>query len=255
MTVLEMLRLPLEQRLEMFGTQNLSKIKIDELGIKGYKGFSFFWEKTYPVAPVRSQGGTIDLSSNSFFLTPHLKIDFSMISYDDYRKLNQLMLSKNEFNVTFYDTVFSKTITEKMYFAPDQLPKLYTMARTLNGEKWTEIIGIRDYTIELIGTNNTFNDINITYQLNKPADASWGYGTSVEFTTKSNVSVGIGNDAIIKTDGENVSVVRDITFGNKYQLQYWTEKKDGTGFKYIDGDEYLIRNSMTLYAQWKAGAK
>ena len=62
--------------------------------------------------------------------------------------------SKNEFLVTAYNVITGGTQTCKMYFAPDQMPKLYAVARKLQGEKFVEVLGVRDYTIELIGTNN-----------------------------------------------------------------------------------------------------
>ena len=46
-----------------------------------YSAFSFLWEKTYVKSPVRSGNGTIgNLNSYATFLTPHLKIDFSLMS-------------------------------------------------------------------------------------------------------------------------------------------------------------------------------
>jgi uncharacterized repeat protein (TIGR02543 family) len=50
-----------------------------------------------------------------------------------------------------------------MYFAPDQMPKLYTRARKLQGEKFIEVLGIQDYTIELIGTNESMDKVEIRY--------------------------------------------------------------------------------------------
>jgi uncharacterized repeat protein (TIGR02543 family) len=50
-----------------------------------------------------------------------------------------------------------------MYFAPDQMPKLYAVARRLQGDKFVEVLGIQDYTIELIGTNADLDKISVIY--------------------------------------------------------------------------------------------
>jgi hypothetical protein len=52
-----------------------------------------------------------------------------------------------------------------MYFAPDQMPKLYAVARKLQGQsdKYIEVLGVQDYTIELIGTNASMDKVEIRY--------------------------------------------------------------------------------------------
>jgi hypothetical protein len=86
-------------------------------------------------------------------LTPHLKIDFSLISWQDFKRLRQQQLSKLYFNLTCYDTDFGEMITEEVYFHPATLPNFVTMARALSGEPWTELLGVKDFTVELVGTN------------------------------------------------------------------------------------------------------
>lgn len=163
-SIINILSKPLSQRKEIYGTTDIQKLIIDGNVFTGYKTFSSHWEKTYIEQPERSTSGVIDnLEDHATFTTFIVKVNFAMMSIDNYRRLYDLMLSKNEFLVTAYDVLTNETITQKMYFAPDQMPKLYAMARNLQGSKFVEVLGIQDYTIELIGTNADLEAINIIY--------------------------------------------------------------------------------------------
>lgn len=264
MTIVDLLKLPLEERLKINGTQHITSFTLDAETYTGYKGYSFFYELTLVAQPERSQGGVIDLSSNAYFITPHLRIDFSLISYDDFRRLRQQQLSKLTFNLTCWDTDNNRLLEgEEVYFHPDTLPNFQFMARRLNGEKWTEILGAKDYTIELVGTNRLVEQKEIVYFLNKPSDAEWNGDLEVVKNFPINTTVGVGENAFIwngtykgeETD-ENKVVERisRITFNDKYKFKWWAENPDGSGFKYIDGNEYFLRNNTVVYAIWEASA-
>lgn len=182
-TMYDILVKPLAERREQYEAKQIEYIEIDGNKFGGYKTFSSYWEKTYVKQPERSASGVIDnLNSYATFTTFHLKVNFAMMAIDDYRRLYGLMLDRNEFVVTAYDVVGNEPYTCKMYFAPDQMPKLYAMARRLNGEKFIEVLGIQDYTIELIGTNATLQKVDILFH-----DI---YGNLIANATKS-VSAGV----------------------------------------------------------------
>jgi hypothetical protein len=210
-------------------------------------------EKSYVKSPVRSGSGSIEnLDSYASFLTPHLKIDFSTVSIDTYRVLMKLLRSKNEFTVTCYDVVNDKDVTHKMYFSTEQMPKLWSIAKALNGDEWIELLGVEDFTVELIGTNTNFEKVTVTYNLNKPKNASW-YGdetASESIATNHTLTVGI----TMKDYKQEPHDVKTITFDNEYRFKYWCDSADGTGFKYVDGNEYMFYTNTTLYAIWEAGA-
>ena len=156
------------ERLTEYCSRDVQKIIIDGNVFTGYKTYSFFWEKTYVSEPVRSSGGVIsDLNSYATFITPHLQIKFSLMSMEDYRTLYGLILSKNEFLVTCYNPITNETTTNNMYFYPDSLPKLNMLARNVFNqgakEKWVELLGVQDYTIEMVGTNVDTEKIEVIY--------------------------------------------------------------------------------------------
>lgn len=174
LTIGEILRYSLEERkgsrFNVGGVDSegepigISVVKIDGNEFTDYKAFSFLREKSYVKSPERSGDGSItNLNSYATFVTPHLKIDFSLMSIDSYRRIMELLYSKNEFVVACYDVVKNEITTNKMYFATEEMPKLMAIARALNGEEWVELLGVQDYTVEMIGTNAELDMVDILY--------------------------------------------------------------------------------------------
>lgn len=239
-------------------SKHIDRVDIEGNVFKDYSAFSFIMEKTYLKSPVRSNTGSIkNLDSYAWFLTPHLQINFGLMSIDNYRTMMKLIRSKNEFQVTCYDVVDDKDVTHKMYFATEQMPKLFTIARALSGgECYVELLGVQDYTIELIGTNTGVDMLNIIYNLNVPSGATWNGNTSVKRELPKNLTQDVGA-AFTTKDADGKDVLNDaslITFGEQYKFLYWTETINGSGFRYINANEYMFTNDTTLYAQWSKGA-
>ena len=141
-------RLPIELREAYLNTQ-LDRIEIDGVVIQGYFEYSFLEEKSYAAQPVRAiTGEIVDIDGYDTFLTPRIIIKYSMMAIEDYRNLMTILndTTKNEHIVTCYDVVKNERVTHKMYFAPTQMPIIY--------QQYLMALGIQDFTIELIGTNN-----------------------------------------------------------------------------------------------------
>lgn len=146
--------------------KKISEVKIDGVVIRGYSAFSFVRKLTYIDSPVRSLDGTIgNLDSYPVFTTPQLQIDFSLLSIDSYRDIMNLIYTRREHLVECYDVVRDTRVVERMYFEPEEMPKLYTITRQLQGsvDNVIELIGIQDYTVTMIGTNNPTDNINVIY--------------------------------------------------------------------------------------------
>ena len=275
-SIREILSLTPEQRRNTYGVKgtfidsngktvarNIDKVTIDGNVFTDYGAFSFLREKSYVKSPVRSSSGAIDnLNSYATFITPHLKIDFGLMSIDSYRILMNLIYSKNEFTVTCYDVVNNKDTTNKMYFSTEEMPKLWTIVDALNGdENAIMLLGVQDYTVEMIGTNNEVETATITYKLNVPSNVDWFDDTEVSVEQPINLSLTVGDNAIIEVPDSTDSTkkvptrISTITFGDRYKFKHWAEKSDGTGFKYIDTDNYLFRTNTILYAIWGKSAE
>ena len=252
MNIRDIYRLSLQERREQYGTTNVQKVTIDGITFRGYKTFTFYWEKTYSEQPERSLSGVINnLNAVPFFVTPRLRINFSMMSIDDYRSLYNLILSRNEFTVTCYNVLTNKNITCKMYFEPDDFPTLYMVARQIQGdngvERWQEITGIRDYTITMNGTNASLDLVSIIYHSNPPSD------TGIADSAEGDNDITLNTDIILG----NSTSIPNLTFEDKYIFNGWNTKADGSGIPFVNGKVYQINDSnltnstsLILYAQW-----
>lgn len=230
---------------DVYGSEReIHKVVIDGNVFSGYKAFTFIWEKTFVKEPTRSSNGTIgNLNSYATFITPHLKINFAMISIDDYRRLYRLILQKNEFTVTCYDVISDSKITKKMYFAPDQFPTLYTVARKLaSGEKFIELTGVKDYTVELIGTNNELDLVSITYLPNYPE------GQTPPSANEGENDVYIGAEVII---GKSSTYPKNPPNGKIFS--HWV---GNDGLNYDNGSVVriteIMKEGLILTAQWQS---
>lgn len=231
-----------------YETTVLDQVEIDGNVIHGYMEYSFLEEKSYFEQPTRSLNGSIEnINSYAVFLTPRLIIKYDMMNVEDYRNLMILLQSKNEFNVTCYDIVQNKRVTHKMYAAPAQMPKIY--------QQYLMALGVKEFSLELIGTNNGVKTCNITYDYNIPS----GYASKFSVVSASqiftkNASGIVGENATYTVDGTTYKISSSKTIellDNKYIFQGWNTQKDGKGFAYMDGDAYFMYYNQTLYAKWK----
>lgn len=222
--------------------KNIDKVTIDNNTFTDYSAFTFLMEKSYLKSPVRSADGSIkNLDSYTTFLTPHLKIDFGLMSIDSYRKIMKLLQSKNEFVVTCYDVVNDKDVTHKMYFSTEQMPQLWTVARAINGITEVELLAVRNYTIELVGTNSNIGVASIKYNSNPPEDS--GY---TNFTVGTN-DVVTGAEIIV---GDVAAEIKENPPAG-YRFKQWNDEPDGSGVNYTDGFSITVNNPLVLYAIWE----
>jgi uncharacterized repeat protein (TIGR02543 family) len=211
------------------GSKHIDKVTINGNIFTHYSAFSFLWEKSYIKEPVRSGDGSIgNLNSYATFLTPHLKIDFGLMSIDSYRKLMQLIYSGNEFLVTCYDVVNNKDKTNKMYFHTEEMPKLWTIVDALNGdENAVMLLGVQDYTVEMIGTNESLEVVEVLYYDNN--------GVLINEATQ---SVNKGTEVVINYD-----------FVAPTGYRFNGDWKNELGTIVRNGEAIRIADTIKLYAQ------
>lgn len=242
----------------------IDRIEIDGNTIQGYFEYSALLEKTYKEQPTRSNGGTIpDIDNYQCFFTYRLIIKYNMMQIEDYRKLMLLLDSKkNAFTVKFYDVVRDIMVTKQMYAAPTEMPIIY--------QQYLKVLGIKDFSIELIGTNNDIETNTVTYDYNMPvvsysaarairrsqsAEIQQSEDGNPQQKFEQNVSKVLGGEDVgIEIDGKKYKLsspeVEDL-LGGDMVFKCWNTKPDGSGFSYMDGKEYFIHHDVTLYAQWE----
>lgn len=224
----------------------------------GYTKYTSLWEKSYVKSPERSGNGSIgNLNSYTTFVTPHVKFEYDLMPIDMYRKLMDIIDSNNEVTATFYDVQNNRITTQKMYFATEEMPTLFTeVIPNYDGENDVSVEGVQNYTVELIGTNTNVETMNVVYNLNAPS------GTST-VTNIGSFETQNGGDFIV---GSGVDYdYKEETFDGQYAFKgVWNTKPDGSGRTYIDGnaetisvstitdDENSNVKTLVLYAQWEA---
>lgn len=220
--------------LSAYYTPQIQKFTIDGNDIECYSTYSYFDAKSYVKSPERSSSGAIsNLNSYATFLTPRLRINFSMMSIDTYRVIMKLIQSKNEFVVTCYDPVWNKMKTFKAYFSTEDYPELYIYD--------LHTLGVIGYEIELQGTNNELDLVSVTYHLNPPpaTGASDAHIADNDVSKGQEILIGSGCD------------YQQETFSGAYKFKHWTENSDGSGFVYVDDKAYTINENLVLYAKWE----
>ena len=236
---------------------DIGEVKIDGNRFRNYGAYSFIWEKAYPKSPERSGNGSLgNLNSYSTFLTAHLIMDFSVMSIDDYRKIMLLHYGANEFTVECYDLIYNRPIKVKMYFATEEMAKLYTIAQNRllpNGqwEEWVDLVGVTEYKVELIGTNNDLDLVSVKYEYSTlKADGTLEYPT---FPDGSPANPQFEEDVYI---GEEIIIGGNSTFPetpptNSLKFKHWV---DGNGLVYTNGAVVTVNAPLTLYAVWETSA-
>ncbi len=158
-----------EGAIKEYKAVDIAEVKIDGNRFRNYGVYSFILEKTFVKQPKRSADGSLgNLNAYATFLTPHLIMDFSVMSIDDYRKIMLLHYGANEFTVECYDPIYNRKIKVKMYFATEEMAKLYTIAQNRllpdgQWEEWVDLVGVTEYKVELIGTNNDLDLVSVRY--------------------------------------------------------------------------------------------
>lgn len=240
-----------------FEAVGIDYVKIDGNKFTNYGAYQFIWEKTFVKSPERSSAGVIEnLNSYATFLTPHLIMDFSVLSIEDYRKIMLLHYSANEFVVECYDPIYNRKITVKMYFATEEMAKLYTIAqnRLLSDgqwEEWVDLVGVTEYKVELIGTNSDLDLVSVRYFVNAPTQSIDGVTSTLtpdSATDGGEKDVYMGEDVIL---GSNTNIPQE-TFASRKKFKNWNTEADGSGLTFLNGYAYAINKNLYLYAQWES---
>lgn len=148
-----------------FIADEMAEFSIENETYTGFTDYKFMWEVTLGKQPERAMGnGNMgNLDTISAFATPHAIYTYSVMPITDYRRFRQQYLNqtadgflpKKHFTTSVYDSDYDRKITVDMYLATPSMPDYYTRV-TEDGK--VELLGVRNYTIELIGTNNDNNE-------------------------------------------------------------------------------------------------
>lgn len=218
--------------------QDIDYIEINGVRFRGigWQGLLTVNTKTYVDTPTRSNDGSMpNIDDHDTFIVPRAKINFKLLSIEDYQTLCAIINSSNQFAVKYWDKQAGDFVTHYMYCEPEEMKKLFNIG--------TKIIGVLDYEISFIGTLNNLENFQVQYFLNPSNNGSsslsvanykWGYTTKI-------------------IDGDEVATLasaNNYTMPSGVNFSHWNTKADGTGINYYPDKKANIFGNLNLYAQW-----
>lgn len=218
-------RLPEELR-EAYKNSQIDRIRMFDgnkaIELTGYAEYSYLDEKSYKAQPVRSQDGAIEeIEEYATFLTPRLIVKYNMMGIDDYRSFMKMIKGRNGFAVQCYDPVEDKIVTNEMYVATPSMPIIY--------QQYLAALGIKEYNIEMIGTNSQRKIISFNVFFNggeKTYDVRFG-DTWRDVSKKLGLHFQIVGERVGYIEGSDRAYLRIDTAGI---------------YKYVSPDDFVIED-------------
>lgn len=216
---------------------NIDYIKINGRAFRGigWQGLLTVNTKTYVESPTRTNDGSIpNIKDHETFSVPRAKVNFKLLSIEDYQDLCEIINATNEFPVEYWDKQLGAFVTHNMYCEPEEMAKLFNMG--------TKIIGVLDYEVSFIGTLNGLENCQVSYYLNPSNN-----GSSILLTA--NVLWGRQLEIINGSDVASYAAQNGYTMPQA-NFSHWNTKADGTGINYYPGKKANFYANKNLYAQW-----
>ena len=214
--------LPYELR-EAYKNSQIDRIRMFDgnktIELTGYAEYSYLEEKSYKTQPVRTQDGAIEeIEEYATFPTPRLIVKYNMMGIDDYRSFMKMIKGRNGFAVQCYDPVEDKIVTNEMYVATPSMPIIY--------QQYLAALGIKEYNIEMIGTNSQSKiSFSVTGKNNRGTyDAGLG-DTWRDVSQKWDLN--------FKIQGERVKYILDSEYA-------YVKMLTGGTYKYVSSYDFVI---------------
>ena len=126
--------------------ENCLTIIINGTTFTGYSFFDVINSTTYVTSPERTNTGSMPGISNiETFVVTTIEITYNLMAYDKYKTFIASTIPV-EFAVTYYDPDIEEEKTGMFYVAPRTKKEIMWKNRAIEG--------IKNFTIELISTNN-----------------------------------------------------------------------------------------------------
>jgi uncharacterized repeat protein (TIGR02543 family) len=147
-----------------------------------------------------------------------------------------------------------------MYFATEEMAKLYTISQNRllpdgQWEEWVDLVGVTEYKVELIGTNNDLDLVSVKYEYNAPLDDNGLpiYPSGSPIPPQYEEDIYLGEEIVV---GSN-STFQSTPPSNNYQFSHWTMLSENENGEYeVLGERtnglVMTINAPTIFrAEWK----
>ena len=194
---------------------------------------------------------------------PRLVIGFKWIDADEFVKLRQILLKREEMTIEYYDNDFGKYVTHKMYPDPDE-PKAFESLGQM-------VRGVTNFSVTFVGTMNDEPTFSVTREVNNqtttvvysPSD-SYEVGTVVKsdqtnhaqyyVCLRANNGSPLANTTYWELLDLSVGDVASVKWGEMFTVpdmpsQYLTQEGKTFAKMYIDqyGEEYYVDDSVLVF--------
>ena len=184
------------------------------------------WEElVWGEEPTRNNAfalGTID--DIDIGLVARCEVNFKYFSYKDYLDFKKIITSRH-FTATFFNVDTNNWITREMYCSSNERQRIHNFG--------TDLLGIADFNVKLVGTNNDLTNIGTTMTVK--------YYNSDGTLLDTDTSTTWSQQYNLKTS----SILPGGTTGTLVQ---WNTKQDGSGFSYTPNEKITLWEDLNLYA-------
>lgn len=201
----------------------------EQLLLDGAGELITFNTKTYVTSPSRSGDGSIpNINDYDTFHIPRCKVNIKYMNVSTYQAFCRMMSSANEFICTYFDTEKGMDVSNKMYMTPQDSFTLYNVQ--------LKAVGVRNVTIDLVGTLNPLSNLTLTYNANG-GSGTFG-GSNIYYATS-------------YFSGQTITL-RPLTYLSRsgYTVGSWNTASNGSGTTYSANQVITPVANLILYAQW-----
>jgi hypothetical protein len=191
----------------------------------------FGWqEMVWKKSPTRGEGFSfVNISDINVGLVARCEITIPYNNIRDYMDLRKIIARERFFKARFYDVDEGIWVEREMYCSENSRSQLFTLGKSL--------IGVRDITVKLVGTNRDADNskINISYDLNG------GNGNINSLAVIKGTEITLPNPNIL-----------NIIAPTGKHFDHWETRTSGneTMGTYHAGQETTAWNDMKFYAIW-----
>ena len=200
----------------------------------------FGWQElVWRKSPSRSAGSFAftNMDNLEVGLIARCEIVIPYTNYEDYRAMRKILARERHFKVKFFDMDDAKWRERDMYWTEDSKSKFFLMQK--------HIVGVRDYSIKLVGTNL---DLDVVVD----EDGNEKYALP-KYTISYHESSGTTKKVVVAGENEIIRSFTSDTVPEGKHFGGWIDKDGDTIVGYYSSNKQSVTvwKDLNLYPWWK----